>query len=124
MPIYEYICPICKKRIDIFMRISSFNINPSCPLCGQSDMKRIFSSFAVHKSVQSIYEESDTAGSAISNDYYEDPRNIGRHLEKKFEELNVEIPSEIQNNIEAARGGMIPDSLKDLNSASPDSAYH
>jgi len=106
------------------MRISQFDPNPGCPLCGKSGLVRIFSSFAVRKSVSTLYEESGEPGLSQSNNYYKDPRNIGRHLEKKFKNMNIEMPSEIQQNISAAREGDLPDSLKDFNSASSDSAYH
>ena len=124
MPIYEYNCPNCNHKVSIFMRISQFDPNPGCPLCGKSGLVRIFSSFAVRKSVSTLYEESGEPGLSQSNNYYKDPRNIGRHLEKKFKNMNIEMPSEIQQNISAAREGDLPDSLKDFNSASSDSAYH
>jgi hypothetical protein len=85
---------------------------------------RLFSSFAVLKSVSTVHEESGELGRKQSPDYYKDPRNIGRHLEKKFGDMNVEIPPEIKDSIRAAREGTLPDSLKDLESASADSAYH
>ena len=124
MPIYEYICHNCKRKVSIFMRISQFDSNPGCPICGKSGLVRVFSCFALHKSISTIYEESGEPGHFQSNDYYKDPRNIGRHLEKKYKDMNIEMPSEIQQSITAAREGDLPDSLKDFNSASSDSAYH
>ena len=59
----------------------------------------------------------------MSEDYYKDPRNIGRGLEKQFKDMNMQIPAEIQNSIDSARDGVLPDSIRDLDSASPDSAY-
>jgi putative FmdB family regulatory protein len=124
MPIYEYNCHHCNRKVSIFMRISQFNSNPGCPLCGKSGLTRVFSCFAVHKSLSTLHEESGGPGPSQSNGYYKDPRNIGRHLEKKFKDMNIEMPSEIQQSISAAREGDLPDSLKDFNSASSDSAYH
>jgi len=57
-------------------------------------------------------------------DYYKDPRNIGRWVEKKFKDMNMELPSEIQQKIQAAREGELPEPLKELKSASPDASYH
>ncbi len=59
-----------------------------------------------------------------SSDYYKDPRNIGRWTEKKFQDMGMEMPSEIQQQIQAAREGELPESLKELQSASPDATYH
>ena len=85
-------------------------------------MKRIFSSFAMHRSLQSLYEENSDPR---SQDYYNDPRNIGRSLEKRFQDMNMEMPSEIRQSIDSAREGVLPESLKDLDSgSSADTAYH
>jgi hypothetical protein len=58
-----------------------------------------------------------------SEDYYKDPRNIGRWVEKKFQDMGQELPSQIQDKIQAARGGVLPEPLKDLESASSTAAY-
>ncbi len=120
MPIYEYICDKCRKKVAVLLRTSS---EPQCPLCGGSGLTRVISSFAIHKSPGTIYEESGTPGGGESPDYYKDPRNIGRSLEKRLREANIEMPPEIQKSITEAREGKLPDSLKDLDSAAADSAY-
>ena len=48
-----------------------------------------------------------------SPDYYKDPRNIGRSTEKKFKELGMDMPDSINKQIQAAREGELPDSIKD-----------
>jgi len=55
--------------------------------------------------------------------YYKDPRNIGRWAEKKFRDMGQELPSHIQQQIQAAREGVLPEPLKDIESASPTAAY-
>ena len=57
-------------------------------------------------------------------DYYKDPRNIGRWTEKKFQDMGIEMPTEIQQKIQASREGELPEQLKDLKSASSDASYH
>lgn len=118
MPVYEFMCDTCKKKVSIFMKFDAYNPNPLCPLCYKAKLRRIFSTFAMRM--------SDNIESSLgpSYDYYKDPRNIGKHIEKHFQDMNIEMPAEIKQNIEAARGGELPTSLKDLNNASPDSAYH
>jgi hypothetical protein len=59
-----------------------------------------------------------------SEDYYKDPRNIGRWVEKRFQQMGQELPSQVKEEIQAAREGVMPEPLKDLQSASPTSAYH
>lgn len=121
MPIYEYICNNCKKKVSFFRRMADMEQRLACPECSGEDMTRIISSFAVHRSIQSIHEEYSDPRAA---DYYKDPRNIGRQVEKRFRDMNMELPSEIKQSIESARQGVMPESLKDLSSASPDAGYH
>ena len=124
MPIYEYTCGTCNKKVTVFLRTASQEAKPLCPVCGNGGLTRIISSFAIHKSISTIYEESGTPGGAISADYYKDPRNIGRRLEKQLRDSNIEMPPEIGRSIAEAREGNLPGSLKDLDSAAADSAYH
>jgi hypothetical protein len=49
-----------------------------------------------------------------SPDYYKDPRNIGRWAEKRFQQMGVEMPSKVQEMIQAAREGELPEPVKDL----------
>ncbi len=87
-------------------------------------MVRTVSGFAIRKSLKTIYEESGEPAMFPGTDYYKDPRNIGRWTEKRFKEMGMEMPAEIQEKINAAREGDLPESLKDLKSADPDASYH
>lgn len=112
MPIYEYRCVPCRRETTVFVPRVTEVAPPACPACGQA-MARRFSTFAYHRS------ESDRAARAgdpdqPGPDYYQDPRNIGRWAEKKFEEMGVELPGEIKEKISAARDGALPESVKDL----------
>jgi len=73
--------------------------------------------------LKGVWEESDEPTMHPGEDYYKDPRNIGRWVEKKFQDMGQELPSQIQEKIQAAREGVLPEPLKDLESASPTAAY-
>jgi putative FmdB family regulatory protein len=123
MPVYEFFCPSCRRKSTFLVKSASF-FQPKCSVCGNTDIKRVISSFAYHKSLSTVYEESGEPGQAAGSDYYKDPRNIGRWAEKKFKDMGMEMPGEIKRKIRAAREGELPEPVKDLQSASPDSAYH
>lgn len=123
MPVYEFFCPSCRKKSSFLVRGAS-SFEPKCSICGSSDVSRIISTFAYHKSLNTIHEESGEPGSFASPEYYKDPRNIGRWAEKKFQDMGMEMPGEIQQKIQAAREGELPEPVKDLQSASPDTSYH
>ena len=124
MPIYEFSCPNCHKKSSFLVRSSSAAGEPKCSVCGNTDLVRTISTFALHKSMKTVHEESGEASMFPGPGYYKDPRNIGRWTEKKFQDMGMEIPAEIQQKIQAAREGEMPESLKELKSASPDASYH
>jgi putative FmdB family regulatory protein len=123
MPIYEYICRNCHRRQSFLIRDTSAPFLPECPSCGNTNLSRVISDFAYHKSLTTVWEESGEPTMHPGEDYYKDPRNIGRWAEKKFQDMGQELPSQIQEKIQAAREGVLPEPLKDLESASPTAAY-
>jgi len=122
MPVYEFFCPKCRKKSSFLIKSAS-SFEPKCSICGSLDVSRVISTFAYHKSLSTIHEESGEPSMYPSQGYYKDPRNIGRWAEKRFKDMGMEMPSEIQQKIQAAREGELPESVKDLQSASPDAAY-
>ncbi len=76
-----------------------------------------------HKSLKTVWEESGEPTMHPGDDYYRDPRNIGRWVENKFQDMGQELPSQIKEKIQAAREGVLPEPLKDLGSASPTATY-
>jgi len=121
VPIYEFVCQNCHKRLGFLVRDISAPFAPKCSFCGNTNLSHAISSFAYHKST--VWEESGEATIHPSEAYYKDPRNIGRWVEKKFQDLGQELPSQIQKRIQEAREGVLPESLKDIESASPTAAY-
>lgn len=113
MPVYEFRCHTCQRKSSFLLRNIGESLSPTCPACGSGEMSRLMSSFAHHKSMATIHEESggpDNPGA----DYYKDPRNIGRWTEKKFKDMGMEMPSQIEEMIHSAREGEMPESVKDL----------
>jgi len=123
MPIYEFICQNCHKKQSFLVRDISTTFTPECSFCGSTNLSRSVSSFAYHKSIDTVWEESGEPTMHPSEDYYRDPRNIGRWAEKRFREMGEEMPPQLQEKIQAAREGVLPEPLKDLQNASPTAAY-
>ena len=123
MPIYEFICQNCHKRLSFLVRDISAPFAPKCSSCGDTNLSRVISGFAYHKSLKTVWEESGEPTMHPGEDYYKDPRNIGRWVEKRFQGMGQELPSQIHKKIQAAREGVFLEPLKDLESASPTAAY-
>jgi len=52
MPIYEYVCPGCKEKVEIFASISQKEkgLKPMCPKCGSEKMIQVFGGFSIGSS--------------------------------------------------------------------------
>ena len=113
MPIYEYRCGACEKKSSFFTRSINVSLDPICSHCQSPDMQRAISSFAYHKSLKAVHEESEPPrGSGVpSLDYYRDPRNVGRHVEESFQKHGIEMPQSVRDTIDAARDGQLPEGL-------------
>jgi len=123
MPIYEFVCQNCHRRLAFMVRDISAPFAPKCSSCGNLNLSRVISGFAYHKPLKKVWEESGEPTMHPGEDYYQTPGNIGRWVEKKFQDMGQELPSQIQEKIQAAREGVLPEPLKDLKSASPTAAY-
>ena len=111
MPIYEFLCQRCHEKSSVLVRNISSPVVPTCPFCGSSEMVRVISSFAYHKSTQAVWDESGPPRNHADKDYYKDPRNIGRWTEQRVKEMGVEMPPKVQEKIRAAREGVLPPEL-------------
>ena len=112
MPVYDFLCLGCRRRTSVFLRSLSGATHPTCEHCGSQELQRLVSSFAYHRSAQTVWEQSGDPSSP-GTDYYQDPRNIGRWAEKRLEQLGVEMPDSARQMIDAAREGEMPPPLKD-----------
>ncbi len=75
MPIYEYRCNDCHRRVSILIRSSSES-PLTCPSCGSSELTRLFSSFSVRKSDKTIYEDILSDSQLVSGLEGDDPRAL------------------------------------------------
>lgn len=111
MPIYEYKCRDCGRLTSQFVRSASSETAPACQHCG-GKTARALSRFAVHKGQSRILEDYGAPPQRAED--YKDPRQIGRWVEKKFDDYGMELPGEAREMIDAARDGELPDAVKDL----------
>ncbi len=112
MPIYEFKCRDCGRLNSVFVKTMSSEVQVECRHCGGRNVERAVSRFAYHKSEQTILEEYGAEPKRLED--YKDPRQIGRWVERKFQEYGMEIPKPAREMIDAAREGEMPEPLKDL----------
>ena len=108
MPIYEYRCRGCGEVSSLFTKTINTSVQPVCFHCRSTDLRRLMSSFAMGKTVQSVHESYPSPAGSPPLDYYNDPRNIGRHTEESYARHGLEMPESVRNTINAAREGDLP----------------
>ncbi|MPZ99329.1 MAG: hypothetical protein GEU80_08330 [Dehalococcoidia bacterium] len=115
MPIYEYRCGKCEHVSSVFVRSAHAEVKARCEHCGSTRMKRLMSRVARTKTDQDVLDELGVPGAGgRPEDAYKDPRQIGRWVEKRFEDYGMDVPEETRQMIDAARDGELPDPIKDL----------
>jgi putative FmdB family regulatory protein len=75
MPIYEYWCDSCRRIVSSYRQSSSVP-PPPCPRCGNSKLKRIFSTFSVQKTYRDVYEDILSDRELTQGMMRDDPRAI------------------------------------------------
>lgn len=72
MPVYEYRCVDCRRRVSLYIRGFSESPEPVCTNCGGKNLTRLFSSFARLKTDKDVYEnilsDSDLVKGMMAND--------------------------------------------------------
>jgi putative FmdB family regulatory protein len=114
MPIYEYVCQECGKLTSVFVRTVNSEVSAVCGSCGSVNLKRAISRVSIGRTDAQIMEQYGVPQAGQGPDAYKDPRQIGRWVEKRFDEMGMELPSEARQMIDAAREGEFPDPVKDL----------
>ena len=119
MPIYEYACLDCRKRVSVFFRTMSEASDDAavCPTCGGKHLRRLVSRVAVLKSEESRMD-SLADPSLMSGLESEDPRALASFMRKMSGEMGEPMDaemSEVVNRLEAGEDpGSIEQSMPDL----------
>lgn len=113
MPIYEYRCQDCRRRVSLFFRsFSKIADEPACPRCGGSHLVRMISRVAVLRSEDSRLD--DLADPSMLGDLDEDdPKSIARWMRKMSAETGEEMPQEFDEVIDRLESGQNPEEIEE-----------
>jgi len=110
VPIYEYRCNHCKRRVSIFQRSIQAEAAAVCSHCGSTDLTRLVSRVAVLRSEESHFE--DLASDASLADLDEsDPRSMARWARRMGREMGEELGPEFDEMVDRMEAGEMPDDL-------------
>jgi putative FmdB family regulatory protein len=117
VPIYEYRCPHCKKKVSVFFRsLSSVNhASARCPNCGSGGLVRLMSRVRVIRGSPS--SSGDEGGDDLGEDMLDgldenDPRSMGRFMRKMAEESGEEMPAEFDEVVNRLERGDSPEDIE------------
>ena len=101
MPIYEYDCADCRRRVSrLVMRISDPE-PPSCPRCGGARLTRLMSRFARLRSeddrLESLADPSQLGGLDEN-----DPQSVARFMKKMGGELGEDTGEDWDQMVDEA----------------------
>ena len=119
MPIYEYRCYDCRRRVSIFYRsFAASEGQPTCPRCGGKRLARLMSRVAVVRSEDSRLD--DLADPSMLDDLDEnDPKSLARWMRKMSDEVGEDMPTEFGEVMDRLESGQSPEEIEE---AMPDLA--
>jgi putative FmdB family regulatory protein len=113
MPIYEYRCQDCKKKVSVFFRtLSAVDHNAArCPQCGGKNLSRLVSRVRALRSEESRLDglADDSMLSGLDEN---DPKSMGRMLRKMARETGEDMPPEFDEAMGRLEAGESPESIE------------
>jgi len=113
MPIYEYGCYDCRKRVNIFFRTFSevATKEATCPRCGGANLKRLISKVAVLRSEESRLESMADPSNLAGLDE-NDPKSIARWMRKMSSEMGEDLGGEFNEVVDRLEAGEDPEAIE------------
>jgi len=107
MPIYEYRCNNCRRRVEVFVQGFSPPSNPTCPQCGSKNLDRILSKFAVRrsKSDKSVYDDILSDSKLTRGLMRNDPRALAEWSRKMSRAADEDITPETEELMDRMEAG-------------------
>ncbi len=114
MPIYEYRCRKCHRRVTIFLRSFSDieTAKPQCTYCGHAELERLISRVAAPKSEEARLDalsDSASLGDLDEND----PRSIARWMKKMSAEAGEDLGDEFREVVDRLEAGQSPQEIEE-----------
>jgi len=101
MPIYEYECHDCRRRVSLLVLRPSAAASPTCPRCGGSALSRLMSRFATVKSEEARLDaltDSSSLGELDENN----PASVARFMKKMGREFGDDLGDDFESAMDEA----------------------
>ena len=126
MPIYEYECQGCRRRVSLLIRTLKPAESPRCPRCGSAELSRLMSRFATVKSEDARLDALSDPGSFGDLDE-NDPRSVAQFVKKMGSEMGEDLGPDLDAAMDEAMsegdgGGDGAESVMDAGAGGADDA--
>jgi putative FmdB family regulatory protein len=105
MPIYEYRCEDCRKKVSILTLRVSETVDERCPQCGGRKLRRLLSRFSMPRSEEARLDAlADPSGLGDLDE--NDPKSMARWMRRMGKELGDELGGdEVDQMVEELESG-------------------
>jgi putative FmdB family regulatory protein len=101
VPIYEYECQGCRRRVSLLVRSLTGGAAPRCPRCGSGELHRLMSRFATVKS-----EDARLDSLADPSQYGDldenDPKSMARFMKRMGQEMGEDLGDDLDEAMDEA----------------------
>lgn len=112
MPIYEYRCTACRRKVTVLTLRVSEVVDPVCEHCGSHDLTRLLSRFAMVRSDDARLDDL-TSDDALAGVDESDPKSMARWMRKMGGELGEDVGGDFGDMVDEIEGGDSDDSEHD-----------
>jgi len=115
MPIYEYRCADCRKKVSVFFR--SFSAvdqeQARCPICQGTRLSKLVSKVRVMRGASSSAGGEDGFDDSMLDDLNEnDPRSLGRMMRRMADETDEDLGPEFGEVVGRLEKGEDPEAIE------------
>ena|SRR5262249_9315483 len=104
MPIYEYRCTACRKKVTVLTLRVSEAVDPVCEHCGSRALTRLMSRFALVRSEESRLDDLGDPSSLGDLDE-NDPKSVARWMRKMGKELGEDAGEDFDEMVDEMEAG-------------------
>ena len=115
MPIYEYRCADCQKKVSVFFRsFSAVNQKQArCPICHGTRLTRLVSKVRVVRGASASAGGEDGFDDSMLGDVNEnDPRSLGRMMRRMADETGEDMGPEFGEVVNRLEKGEDPEAIE------------
>jgi putative FmdB family regulatory protein len=104
VPIYEYRCTACRRKVTVLTLRVSEAVEPVCEHCGSRDLTRLLSRFAMVRSEDARLDDL-TSDAALGDVDERDPKSMARWMRKMGGELGEDLGGDFDEMVDQLESG-------------------